>query len=285
MAVITFLLALSLTLYPILSARYDEHHQSQIRVQYQEKVTQANTASLTEARELAGAYNEAIASGVWGSQRFSGDALRLASEDYAGLLNITGSGIMGYVEIPSIGVNLPIRHGTAESTLEAGVGHLLGSSLPVGGPGTHTVLTGHSGMASRKMFSDLDQLAIGDVFYLEVLGERMAYQVDQIRVVLPTDTSLLGIAEGEDYCTLVTCTPFGINSHRLLVRGTRIPYEEAEALAEESAGEETRTPSTWTREYIKGILAGVGTALCIGAALLAVRLYRRCRHSAGNHAK
>lgn len=113
----------------------------------------------------------------------------------------------------------------------------------------------------------------------------MAYQVDQIRVVLPTDTSLLGIAEGEDYCTLVTCTPFGINSHRLLVRGTRIPYAEAEALAEESAGEETRTPSTWTREYIKGILAGVGTALCIGAALLAVRLYRRCRHSAGNHAK
>ena len=130
---------------------------------------------------------------------------------------------MGYIEIPMIQVNLPIYHGTDSKTLDIGVGHLLGSSLPVGGKGTHTVLTGHSGMATQKMFSDLDKLKLGDVFYLQVLDETLAYQVDAIHTVLPYDTSFLGISEGEDYCTLVTCTPFGISTHRLLVRGTRIP--------------------------------------------------------------
>ena len=152
---------------------------------------------------------------------------------------------------------------TDSKTLDIGVGHLLGSSLPVGGKGTHTVLTGHSGMATQKMFSDLDKLKLGDVFYLQVLDETLAYQVDAIHTVLPYDTSFLGITEGEDYCTLVTCTPFGINTHRLLVRGTRIPYEEAEVITAEKLQVEDTPASTWEQQYIKGILLGIATVAVI----------------------
>lgn len=207
---------------------------------------------------------------------FSQDAILYASQDYESQLNIAGNGIMGYVEIPAIGVTLPIYHGTGADTLERGIGHLLGSSLPVGGESTHTVLTGHSGMASQKMFSDLADMQIGDVFYLDVLGERLAYQVDQIKTVLPTDTSDLGIADGKDYCTLVTCTPFGANTHRLLVRGTRIAYAEAEAITEETTPEEL-PESTWEQEYRKGICIAVGIAALVGMIALAVWLYQRYR--------
>ena len=133
---------------------------------------------------------------------------------------------LSLLEIPKISVNLPIYHGTNNDSLERGVGHLLGSSLPVGGESTHTVLTAHSGMASQRMFSDLDLVEVGDVFYLDVLGETLAYQVDQIKTVLPYDTTYLGITEGKDQCTLVTCTPFGVNTHRLLVHGTRVDTPE-----------------------------------------------------------
>lgn len=171
-------------------------------------------------------------------------------------------GIMGYVEIPKIRVNLPIYHGTETDSLERGIGHLLGSSLPVGGESTHTILSGHSGMASQKMFTDLGQLAAGDVFYLHVLNETLAYQVVEINTVLPYDTSLLGIVPGEDLCTLVTCTPYGVNTHRLLVRGSRIPYEEAEQLMEETSNEET-TASTWEGKYLQGIIYGIVAALAL----------------------
>lgn len=228
-AVVTFVLALAITLYPIISSRYNEQHQSEIHVSYQEKVEQVNTSAINEARELAKQYNQAILKGVK-EAAFDHDTLLWASEDYEHQLNITGGGIMGYVEIPKIKVTLPIYHGTDDATLEKGVGHLLGSSLPVGGEGTHTVLTAHSGMASQRMFSDLDLLKIGDVFYLDVLGQCMAYQVDQIKTVLPYDTTYLGILGGEDHCTLVTCTPFGVNTHRLLVRGIRIPYDKSHCL-------------------------------------------------------
>ena len=194
---------------------------------------------------------------------FSKEALLWASEDYENLLNLAGDGIMGYIEIPMIQVNLPIYHGTDSKTLDIGVGHLLGSSLPVGGKGTHTVLTGHSGMATQKMFSDLDKLELGDVFYLQVLDETLAYQVDAIHTVLPYDTSFLGITEGEDYCTLVTCTPFGINTHRLLVRGTRIPYEEAEVITAEKLQVEDAPASTWEQQYIKGLLLGTAAVTVI----------------------
>ena len=208
MAVSLFLIALGITLYPLISTAYNSRHQSLIHTQYTQELANTDAQFLQQNRELAVQYNTALVPGAQQVDAFSSAAVELASVDYANLLNIAGNGIMGYLLIPQIGAELPIYHGTSDATLEVGVGHLLGSSLPVGGASTHTVLTGHSGMANNKMLSDLDQLEIGDVFYLEVLEETLAYQVDQIKTVLPSDTTYLGIEEASDYCTLVTCTPF-----------------------------------------------------------------------------
>ena len=192
---------------------------------------------------------------------------------------------MGYVKIPKIQVNLPIYHGTDAEMLDRGVGHLLGSSLPVGGENTHTILSGHSGMASQKMFTDLEQLVPGDVFYLNVLGETLAYQVTEINTVLPYETDLLGIVPGEDLCTLVTCTPYGINTHRLLVRGSRISYAEAAAPKEETASTEPAA-STWEAKYVQGILWGIAAALGAGIIILAgTRIYRKARKGGGRYVK
>lgn len=277
-AVLAFLIALGITLYPMISTWYNNRHQSQIHTQYQEKVEQVDDTHLKEARELATAYNQTILPGTQDEDSFSKEALLSASEDYAELLNIAGDGIMGYVEIPTIGVTLPIYHGTNNSTLERGVGHLLGSSLPVGGESTHSVLTAHSGMASQKLFSDLDRLKIGDVFYLDVLGEKLAYQVDQIKTVLPYDTTFLQTEMERDLCTLVTCTPFGVNTHRLLVRGTRIEYEEAEVIVEEKLENEEPVISTWEQQYLQGILIGIGAVVILGLGILVFWFVRRRRH-------
>ncbi len=277
-AVLAFFLALGITLYPLISTAYNEKHQSKIQTQYQEQVAQVNDSEIHNARELAIAYNEAIQPGAQLTEAFSNEALLWASEDYAEQLNITGNGTMGYVNIPKIDVHLPIFHGTDSATLERGIGHLLGSSLPVGGDTTHTVLTAHSGMANQKIFSDLPQLKIGDVFYLEVLGETLAYQVDQIKTVLPYDTTYLGIEEGQDYCTLITCTPFGVNTHRLLVRGSRIPYEEAEEIVAETPRTE-KPVSNWEQEYLKGLYIGLGAVAIMGMGILCFWLYRRYRHA------
>lgn len=275
LAILAFLLALGLTLYPLIATRYNEAHQSQIQQEYQQVVEQQDNTEKERILDLARQYNAALQPGVWDSD--SQDLLLWASEDYADQLDITGTGIMGYVQIPSIGVNLPIFHGTSDAVLSKGVGHLLGSSLPIGGESTHAILTGHSGMASQKMFTDLEQLKAGDVFYLDVLGEGLAYQVDDIHVVLPHDTSQLGIVPGEDYCTLVTCTPYGVNTHRLLVRGSRIPWEETEGKAEESVHAEPHE-STWERVYLKGICIAIGIVAVSGAIALTVWLCRRYRN-------
>lgn len=280
-ALLAFLLALGITLYPIISTRYNERHQSEIRTAYAEQLEQADTSAVEEAWALAKAYNASLRPGIQLPDAFSREAILSASENYADLLDVTGSGIMGYVQIPTIQVNLPIYHGTDDATLEIGVGHLLGSSLPVGGKSTHTVLTGHSGMASKKMFSDLDQLQVGDVFYLEVLGETLAYQVDQIQTVLPYDTTYLCITDGEDYCTLVTCTPFGVNTHRLLVRGSRIPYEEGAEPPEEVLEDDTKPQSTWEREYLRSVYVSLGGVTLAGFITLAGWIIRRERHEDG----
>lgn len=264
-AVLVFLLALGLTLYPLISNQYNQQHQSQIHTAYQEQVEQMEDADILIARTMAVAYNEALKPGVQDRDAYSRDALLVAAQDYDSQLDITGSGIMGYVDIPKISVTLPIYHGTDSNTLSAGIGHLLGSSLPIGGESTHTILTAHSGMASQKMFSDLDLLEKGDIFYLEVLDEVLAYQVDAIKTVLPHDTTYLGITTGEDYCTLVTCTPFGVNTHRLLVRGSRIPYGEAEEIVSSVSFEEGAV-STWEEKYINGILTG----LCIVGVIIII---------------
>ena len=276
-AVFAFLIALGITLYPMISTWYNERHQAEVHIHYQEKVEQVDNTKLIEAKELAVAYNQTILPGAQDEDSFSKEALLSASENYGSLLNLAGDGIMGYVEVPTIGVTLPIYHGTNNSTLERGVGHLLGSSLPVGGESTHSVLTAHSGMASQKMFSDLDRLKIGDIFFLDVLGEKLAYQVDQIKTVLPYDTTFLQTEIGNDLCTLVTCTPFGVNTHRLLVRGTRIEYEEAEVIVEEKLETEEPVKSTWEQQYLKGILIGIGAVVILGLGILVFWFVRRRR--------
>ncbi len=281
-AIFLFLLALGLTLYPIASNYINQKYTSEIHTAYQEVMQQADDHMIQEAKEKAAAYNRAIVPGA--AEAYSQEGLQAASEDYDSQLNIAGNGIMGYVEIPKISINLPIYHGTENDSLERGVGHLLGSSLPVGGESTHSILTGHSGMASQKMFTDLEQLALGDVFYLHILDETLAYQVVDINTVLPYDTSLLGIVPGEDLCTLVTCTPYGINTHRLLVQGSRIPYEEAEQAQGEAAPAE-QSVSSWEQHYLKGLAVGlIAVAILAAVILLAVRL-RKQEARGGHYAK
>ena len=262
-SVILFLFALGLTLYPVVANYVNQKYASEVHTAYLEVMEQADDTALQEARELAILYNQAIVPGTAATDAYSKEAILSASEDYGHQLNVAGDGIMGYIEIPKINVNLPIYHGTGSDSLERGVGHLLGSSLPVGGESTHAILTGHSGMASQKMFTDLVQVEVGDVFYLHILDETLAYQVRELNTVLPHDTSLLGISTGEDLCTLITCTPYGINTHRLLVTGSRIPYEEAETIVEEITQQEQQPRSTWEEKYIAGIVAGIFAVLIV----------------------
>ena len=282
-AAVLFLMALGLTLYPLVSNYVNQKYASEIQTAYQKLIQQTDDSVLQEAKQRAIAYNLAITPGT--ADAYSEESLLSAAENYSDQLDIAGNGIMGYVEIPKIQVNLPIYHGTDAEVLDRGVGHLLGSSLPVGGENTHTILSGHSGMASQKMFTDLEQLVPGDVFYLNVLGETLAYQVTEINTVLPYETDLLGIVPGEDLCTLVTCTPYGINTHRLLVRGSRIPYEEAAVLDEETASTEP-TASTWEVKYLQGVLWGIAVALGAGIIILTgTRIYRKARKGGSRYVK
>ena len=276
LAIVAFMAALGITLYPLISTHYNEKHQSLIHFEHQEKVQQVDNSGIRKAMEEAQAYNEAIRPKAVTQDAYSKDALKDAAEGYLEQLNVAGDDIMGYVEVPQISINLPIYHGTDDLTLEAGIGHLLGSSLPIGGESTHCVLTGHSGMANEKFFSDLTQIELGEVFYIHVLNETHAYQVDQIKTVLPHETDFLQIETGEDLCTLVTCVPFGINTHRLLVRGTRIPYEEAEEIVEQLP-EPVKQTSNWEQQYIKGLLIGFGIVAAGGCIAGSIWLYRRWR--------
>ena len=186
--------------------------------------------------------------------------------EYEAQLNVAGNGVMGYIEIPSIGCTLPIYHGTDEAVLQIAVGHMEGTSLPVGGEGSHCVLSGHRGLPSAKLFTDLDQVGEGDTFLLHVLDETLAYEVDQVKVVLPEEAGDLEAVRGEDYCTLVTCTPYGINTHRLLVRGSRTEYlpEEATEAIEKETGKTGQghawQPFLWIIPVLAAILIGV--AVC-----------------------
>lgn len=219
-----FLGGLSIFLYPSVSNYINEKNASRVISSYESIVDQMAEEDYSKELADARAYNGFLA----GFPDLLGAALAEREREdspYEALLNIGGNGIMAMIRIPSIQVNLPIYHGTDESVLQVAVGHYIGSSLPVGGPGTHAVLTGHRGLPSARLFTDLDRLEEGDIFYLKVLGEILEYQIDQIQVVLPQELDGLSIAEGEDYVTLVTCTPYGINSHRMLIRGTRIPYD------------------------------------------------------------
>lgn len=265
-----FLLALCLTLYPVISNFINQKYASEIFTAYQEVISQTDNSVLVQEREKAVAYNQTLVPGAESDNGYTQEALQSASEEYDSILNLSGDGIMGYIEIPKINIHLPIYHGTGDGSLSKGVGHLLGSSLPVGGENTHSILSGHSGMASQTMFTDLEQLDIGDVFYLYVLDDVLAYQVAEINTVLPSDTSLLGIWEGEDCCTLVTCTPYGVNTHRLLVTASRIPYEEAEQIAEQTETE-SGSGSHWMQYYLRGL--EIGLAVVAGFLVAAFLLF------------
>lgn len=213
---------LSLLLYPLVADYWNSMHQSQAIATYIEDVTELDDSVYDALWEEAQNYNAEL---LTDENRFFPNEEE--QQRYEQLLSISDDGIIGYIEIPSIDVTLPIYHGTSEEVLQVAIGHIEGSSLPVGGASTHCVISGHRGLPSSRLFTDIDQLSEGDTFTLLVLGESLTYEVDQIRIVEPDDVSLLAIEEWQDLCTLVTCTPYGVNSHRLLVRGHRVENQEA----------------------------------------------------------
>ena len=258
--------ALGLLFYPLVGELLNEKYHSDVETTYTAVIADTDDAELTAQRQAAEQYNAMLSGAAITEGGASAPPLPYAEQ-------LTVGGAMCYIDIPKINVYLPVQHGTGADTLECAVGHVVGTSLPVGGSSTHAVLSAHSGLASSKLFSDIDQLAVGDTFYIHVLGEALAYRVDAIHTVLPTDTSLLQIADGKDLVTLVTCTPFGINTHRLLVRGHRVPYTpEQDAVAAETQ----KMASSWTQHYLTGLAVGLGAVAVIGGAYF---LVRRVRHA------
>ena len=219
--ILVFLVGLSLLLYPSVSDYWNSFHQSRAIATYAEQVANIDNDRYAQLWEDARAYNQTL---VGKQNRFQ--ISEEERETYESLLNVGGNGIIGYIEIAKIGCSLPIYHGTDEGVLQIAVGHIEGTSLPTGGESTHCVVSGHRGLPSAKLFTDLDKLIAGDTFVLRVLDETLTYEVDQILIVEPYEMDALAIEEGRDYCTLVTCTPYGINTHRLLVRGHRVANAE-----------------------------------------------------------
>ena len=228
MIVLLFLGGAGLVLYPVVSSWYMDRHQGQVVADYDEEAAKLSQEQIEEELEKARKYNESLLGNVVLTDPFNAEALEEQNTEYEDLLNIGGDGVMGSVEIPRIGIRLPVFHTTAEEILEQGAGHLEGSSLPVGGEGTHAVISAHRGLPSAALFTDLDKLEEGDHFLLHVLDETLCYEVDRILVVEPEETDGLAVEEGKDLVTLLTCTPYGVNTQRLLVRGHRVPYDPEE---------------------------------------------------------
>ena len=221
--VVILFLGVAILLYPTLSDYYNSFHQSRAIASYIEQIEKLDKDDYTMAWARADGYNDEL--------KHKPNRFKLSEEEYEEyekLLNLTGSGIMGYIEVPKIGCSLPIYHGTDEAVLQIAIGHIEGTSLPTGEVGNHTVLSGHRGLPSAKLFTDLDKMELGDLFVIRVLDRIMTYEVDQVLIVLPEEMEALAIDAEQDYCTLVTCTPYGVNSHRLLVRGHRTENAELE---------------------------------------------------------
>lgn len=233
--ILIFLAGLSLLLYPLVANQWNNHRQKQLISNYESVVADKEAAgNIDYAAEMkkAEAYNDALLPSILPDSFAVADASTETDSSYEDSLNIAGDGMMGIVEIPKIAIKLPIYHGTGDEVLQKAAGHLEGSSLPIGGESTHAVISAHRGLPSASLFTDLDQLEIGDHFLIHVLDETLCYEVDQILVVDPEDTSALAVEDGEDQVTLLTCTPYGVNTQRLMVRGHRVPYEE-QAVADE----------------------------------------------------
>lgn len=259
--IIVFVVAVLIVIYPLASNYLVEKKQRKVYTEYFENIEKYSNEDIYREKQKAIEYNE--------KQR--------SEENYRKVLNIGDNGIMGYVKIPQIDVVLPIYHGTTAEVLEKGVGHLFGSSLPIGGIGTHCVLTGHSGMSGQKMFSDLDCLKKGDIFYIDVLDETLEYRIEDVYVIEPNETKSLRVDTAKDVCSLVTCTPFGVNTHRLVIRGERI--EKCADLTQNEkcadlAQNKNRPNSTWEREYIKGVFWG---AIIVVNIVLLQRIYKKIK--------
>ena len=272
-AVMVVIIGAGILVYPIISNMLFQNSQQDLIDYYSNQVgeipAEEKSTMLNDCREYnAGLLNSKVKL----TDPFDADALDMEEHPYIDLLNQNGDGAMGSIEIPAISCKLVVYHSTDQEILSKGIGHLQGTSLPVGGKGTHCVLSGHTGTADKELFTNLDQLKNGEVFYLHIWGETLAYKVDNIQVVLPNETEALYIDREKDLVTLITCTPYGINSHRLLVRGTRIPYEEAKEI--EKAGSRVLL-NTWSTQYIYAILAGLGISVVVVFAIIFV--YRRIR--------
>lgn len=273
--VVVFFLGACVLFYPAISSLWAEKHQLGVINEYNETIENMDQEEIDAEMAKAIAYNDGLLNrNVAMSDPFAKetgkDATGTEEERYDSILAMTDA--MAYIEIPAINVYLPIYHGTSDETLSQGVGHLEGSSVPVGGIGTHCVLSAHSGLPTAELFTNLEKLEKGDVFYIHVLDQLDVYQINQIEVVLPSDTSLLSIDPAEDYVTLVTCTPYGVNTHRLLVRGTRIypetmTEEERSAIAEEQTANRHLT----TVEIIQYIAFSLATILFILMIILFIR--------------
>ena len=263
--ILIFLVGMSLLLYPTISDYWNSFHQSRAIAKYTEQVAELNNDLYKQLWEDAAAYNERLLTKL--------NRYKMTSEEkaeYESLLNVSGNGIIGYIEIEKIDCSLPVYHGTAESALQIAAGHIEGTSLPVGGASTHCVISGHRGLPRAKLFTNLDRLVEGDTFELHILDEILTYEVDQISVVEPDEVEKLEIEEGKDYCTLVTCTPYGINTHRLLVRGHRVANRE-------KPEEETTVSETVQEETKAGFSIIPLVAVLIFIILVILLLIRICR--------
>ena len=248
--------------YPLLSNYVNERNHKELAARYEKLASEIPPEERSKIWDECEKYNEDILhGGFWPSDPFGEGQDTPEAALYNSMLDIAADGSMGIIEAPGFFDPMMIYHGVSEEAMQKGAGHLSGTSLPTGGKGTHAVLSAHTGLSSKQLFTNLDQMKMGDVFFISILGEKHAYQVDQINVVLPHETGALRIDPERDYVTLVTCTPYGINSHRLLVRGTRIPYEEAEQISKEQQ-QQKKGISTWVLKYLEAV--GVGIAIAAG---------------------
>ena len=264
-------LAMGMVFYPMVSNWLSGQTRSRVITEYESAVEVLDTQDTQVALELARAYNRELLEQSCSVAGFSVSGAPTPDETILTALDPTGGGMLATLEIPAINVILPVYYGTQSTTLTAGVGVVEGSSLPVGGEGSHAVLAGHSGLASSRLLSDLDQLAQGDVFFLRVLDETMAYEVDQISVVFPDDVSQIGIDPNGDYVTLLTCTPYGVNSHRLLVRGTRTERTAEDTVV--ATAQNQNHESSWWREYRTALCIGFGIYLAMLAVAVPVGIW------------
>lgn len=267
--------------YPAISNYLNQKNQTRVVQHYEQTVTAQDDALLAEEWAKAEEYNENLAGDPVHDPFVPGSGYALP-DNYLDVLNIDG--VMGRITIPKIGVDLPIYHGTDAETLEKGVGHIESTSLPIGGEYRHAVLTGHRGLPSAELFTRLDELEPGDQFYLHVLDATLAYQVDQILTVEPQELETLVAEPGQDYVTLVTCTPYGINTHRMLVRGTRVPYVPEVEQSTQAAAAHLLGGETTTRYFLIGILFGIGLLYLFIAVLLGYRLLHSTAKGENHHA-